>query len=124
LYGKIQKAKGFEIYGISLDTEKKQLAKKQLQQMIQKWIHVIDTEGNTAGEWNVNFIPNLYLLDKNRKDYFHRCFPRRAGRLAAKAFALKLLYYFVAFYYKPQASNNENYYACLLYIIPPLIHFI
>jgi hypothetical protein len=31
------------------------------------WIHVNDSKGEVASKWNVMYIPNTYLLDKNGK---------------------------------------------------------
>ncbi len=60
------KNKGFEIYGISLDTDKSNWKKAVLKDNI-KCLQVIDTEGEVANEWNINYIPNTFLLDKNGK---------------------------------------------------------
>lgn len=60
------KDKGFEIYGISLDENKNQWQKAVAEDGTQ-WLHVIDTEGNVATQWKVQYIPNAYLLDKQGK---------------------------------------------------------
>lgn len=57
------KPKGFEIYGISLDTDltdwKQAIASDKI-----NWLHVIDTTGEVALKWDVNYIPNSFLLDR------------------------------------------------------------
>jgi len=58
------KDKGFEIYGISLDTEKDSWKKAIFEDGI-KWSQVIDIEGNVATKWQVQYIPTSYLLDKS-----------------------------------------------------------
>lgn len=60
------KNKGLEIYGISLDNNRDDW-KQALEEDRTPWVHVIDTEGKTAGQWAVNFIPSSFLLDKNGK---------------------------------------------------------
>jgi peroxiredoxin len=63
------KNKGFEIYGVSLDENhaawKKAIAKDKI-----TWKQIIDDGGwnaKTAIDWNVNAIPNNYLIDKKGK---------------------------------------------------------
>ena len=57
------KSKGFEIYGISLDTDltdwKQAIASDKI-----NWLHVVDTTGEVALKWDVNYIPNSFLLDR------------------------------------------------------------
>jgi peroxiredoxin len=65
LYGKYQ-AKGFEIYGISVD-EDKFAWKTAVKQDKINWLHVNDDKGTVANKWNVMYIPNTYLLDKTGK---------------------------------------------------------
>ncbi len=60
------KKKGFEIYAISLDADKNDW-KRAIFEDNTKWLHVIDPEGKIATEWNVRFIPNTFLLDKEGK---------------------------------------------------------
>lgn len=60
------KSKGFEIYGISLDTDDFSWKKAVFDEGI-KWMQVLDKSGETAGTWNVNYIPNTFLLDKTGK---------------------------------------------------------
>jgi peroxiredoxin len=60
------KAKGFEIYGISLDTDAASWKDAVKQDGI-IWLQVLDANGETAGVWNVNYIPNTFLLDKTGK---------------------------------------------------------
>ena len=54
------------MYGISVDedaTDWKQAVKEDAT----KWVHVNDAKGDIAGLWNVNYIPNTYLIDKTGK---------------------------------------------------------
>ena len=60
------KVKGFEIYGISLDTDEYSWKKAVFDEGI-KWLQVLDKTGETAGIWNVNYIPNTFLLDRTGK---------------------------------------------------------
>lgn len=60
------KSKGFEIYGISLDTDKDDWGVAVKQDKV-TWPQVIDVTGKTAGDWNVNYIPNVFLLNKEGK---------------------------------------------------------
>ena len=64
-YAKYQ-SKGFEIFGVSLDSDKNDW-KQALKEDNINWIHVNDSRGNVAGIWNVMYIPNVFLLDKNGK---------------------------------------------------------
>ena len=59
------KDKGFEVYGVSLDTNK-EAWEKAIQQHGLHWIHVSSLKGNDAvtREYNVSGIPCTYLLDK------------------------------------------------------------
>jgi peroxiredoxin len=65
LYQKYQ-SKGFEIYGVSLD-EDKFAWKMAIKEDKINWIHVNDSKGEVAGKWNVMYIPNTFLLDKDGK---------------------------------------------------------
>jgi len=60
------KPKGLEIYGISLDNDADDW-KHAIKQNGIPWLQVIDTTGDIAGKWNVNYIPNTFLLDKTGK---------------------------------------------------------
>lgn len=60
------KSKGFEIYGVSLDTYKSDW-KNAIKQETIPWLQVIDTKGDIAGVYDVNYIPNTFLLDKTGK---------------------------------------------------------
>lgn len=68
LYDKY-KAKGFEIFGVSLDQDwadwKKAIVKDKI-----TWVQVIDNGGwdaPTAIHWGINAIPTSYLIDQNGK---------------------------------------------------------
>ena len=65
MYDKFQ-SKGFEIYGVSLDADKFAW-KMAIKEDHINWIHVNDASGAVAGPWNVNYIPNTFLLDKDGK---------------------------------------------------------
>ena len=58
------KPKGFEIYGVSLDTDTDSWKQAVATDKV-NWLHVIDTSGTVAGEWNINYIPFSFLLDKS-----------------------------------------------------------
>ncbi|WP_158559168.1 TlpA family protein disulfide reductase [Deminuibacter soli] len=60
------KSKGFEIYGISLD-ESAAPWKRAVKEDGTSWIHVLDTQGRTAQQFNVQYIPTSYLIDKEGK---------------------------------------------------------
>lgn len=60
------KSNGFEIYGISLDSETDSW-NEAVKQFSIPWLQVIDTSGEIAGVWNVNYIPTTFLLDKTGK---------------------------------------------------------
>jgi len=64
-YEKYQ-SKGFEIYGVSLDADKFAW-KMAIKEDHVTWVHVNDAKGSVAGVWNVEYIPNTYLLDKDGK---------------------------------------------------------
>ena len=64
-YAKYQ-SKGLEIYGISVDNESADW-KQAIKDDRTTWIHVNDAKGDVAALWNVNYIPNTYLLDKEGK---------------------------------------------------------
>jgi len=60
------KEKGFEIYGVSVDADEFSWKKAVYDEGI-KWLQVLDKSGETASSWNVNYIPNTFLLDKTGK---------------------------------------------------------
>jgi len=63
------KAKGFEIFGVSLDDDKSKWRKAIKKDNI-KWLQVNDGGGwdaETAVRWNINAIPTSYLIDKKGK---------------------------------------------------------
>jgi len=68
LYDKY-KAKGFEVYGVSIDNKKKDWIKAIAQDKI-TYAQVNDKAGwysKTAEKYGVNAIPNTFLLDKTGK---------------------------------------------------------
>ena len=61
------KAKGFEIFGVSLDDDKDKWANAIKKDKI-SWLQVNDGGGwnaQTAIQWGINAIPTSYLIDKN-----------------------------------------------------------
>lgn len=60
------KAKGFEIYGVSLDNYSEEWV-TAIKEDKTTWPHVLDATGETATSWNVNYIPSTFLLDKTGK---------------------------------------------------------
>lgn len=65
LYDKY-KAKGFEIFSVSLDESKKDWQKAITKQKI-KWVQVNDPRGweaQTALRWNISQLPTTYLINK------------------------------------------------------------
>jgi peroxiredoxin len=68
LYPKF-KEKGFEIFSVSLDVDKKHWTKAIAKDKI-KWLQVMDGGGwdaKTVIQWNINAIPTSYLIDKEGK---------------------------------------------------------
>lgn len=65
LYDKYRE-KGFEIYGISVDSDKKAWLKAIRKDEI-KWTQVNDKKGSTstAYQWGIYALPTSFLLDKN-----------------------------------------------------------
>ncbi len=66
LYSKY-KSKGFEIFGVSLDQNKKDWVKAIAKDKI-SWPQVIDDRGweaQTAIDWNIYQIPTSYLINKD-----------------------------------------------------------
>ncbi len=68
LYPKF-KAKGFEIFSVSLDEEKKNWTRAISKDKI-SWLQVIDPRGwdaQTAINWNISALPTSFLIDKDGK---------------------------------------------------------
>ena len=60
------KSKGFEIYSVSIDTEKDEWVKAIRQDKI-KWLQVNDPgkwDAKTAIDWNIYGLPTTFLIDK------------------------------------------------------------
>jgi len=57
------KGKGLEVYAVSLDTEKKDWV-KAIKEDATTWLHVIDADNAIGKKWEIQYIPNTYLLDK------------------------------------------------------------
>lgn len=66
LYDKY-KAQGFEIFGVSLDEEKRDWEKAILKDKI-AWLQVNDPRGSwnakTAADWNISVLPTSFLINK------------------------------------------------------------
>jgi glutathione peroxidase-family protein len=63
------KAKGFEIFSVSIDDDKSKW-KNAIKKDKINWLQVNDTGGwdaKTAVKWNINAIPTSYLIDKKGK---------------------------------------------------------
>lgn len=63
------KAKGFEIFSVSIDDDKNKWANAIKKDKI-NWLQVNDAGGwdaKTAVKWNINAIPTSYLIDKKGK---------------------------------------------------------
>lgn len=60
------KDKGFEIYGVSLDADAAAW-KRAIKTDGITWTQVNDAPGKVAGDWNINYIPQTYLIDKTGK---------------------------------------------------------
>ena len=62
------KSKGFEIFGVSLDEEKKAWEKAIAKDKI-GWLQVNDPRGSwnatTAADWNISALPTSFLINKN-----------------------------------------------------------
>lgn len=82
LYSKY-KSKGFEVYGISLDDNIANW-KRAVKEDDTPWIHVIDTEGRTAGQFNVQYIPTSFLVDQTGKVVAVNAEPDALEKLLAK----------------------------------------
>jgi len=65
LYAKYSQ-QGFEIFSISVDQNKTAWL-QAIEEDNTKWTHVIDKGGLLANSWNVAYIPNTFLLNKDRK---------------------------------------------------------
>ncbi len=59
----LYKEKGFEIYGISLDVYKNKWL-QALKEDDTKWLHVIDINGDVASTWDVVYIPETILINR------------------------------------------------------------
>jgi thiol-disulfide isomerase/thioredoxin len=61
------KAQGFEIFGVSLDEEKKDWQKAIIKDKI-AWLQVNDPRGSwnakTAADWNISVLPTSFLINK------------------------------------------------------------
>jgi len=62
IYGKF-KDKGLEVYAVSVDTEKKDW-EKAIQEDGTSWIQVLDGDNAVSKKWQIEYIPNTYLIDK------------------------------------------------------------
>lgn len=62
LYNKF-KDKGLEVYAVSVDTEKKDW-EKAIQEDGTTWIQVLDADNAVSKKWQIEYIPNTYLVDK------------------------------------------------------------
>ena len=60
------KGKGLEVYAVSLDQEKKDW-KKAITEDATTWIHVIDIDNAVGVKWQIQYIPNTFLIDKDGK---------------------------------------------------------
>lgn len=60
------KNKGFEVFGISVDSDPEDWKKAVNADKLQ-WIVVNDASGDIAVKWDVNYIPNSFLLDRQGK---------------------------------------------------------
>jgi peroxiredoxin len=65
LYAKYNQL-GFEIFSISVDQSRTDWL-QAIKEDNTKWTHVIDNGGLLANTWNVAYIPNTFLLNKERK---------------------------------------------------------
>ncbi len=65
LYAKYNQL-GFEIFSISVDQSRADWL-QAIKEDNTKWTHVIDNGGLLANTWNVAYIPNTFLLNKERK---------------------------------------------------------
>jgi thiol-disulfide isomerase/thioredoxin len=61
------KSQGFEIFGVSLDEQKKDWEKAIAKDKI-TWLQVIDPRGSwnarTAADWNISVLPTSFLINK------------------------------------------------------------
>ena len=60
------KRKGFEVYSVSVDMDPADWKAAASSEKL-NWVLVNDTSGDVAVKWDVNYIPNSFLLDKNGK---------------------------------------------------------
>lgn len=57
------KGRGFEVVGVSVDDNSKAWL-KAIQEHQLPWKQMIDTKGEVASKWDINFIPQTFLLNK------------------------------------------------------------
>ncbi|TAE70254.1 MAG: TlpA family protein disulfide reductase [Bacteroidetes bacterium] len=57
------KSKGFEVVGVSVDDNQKAWLKAIAENQL-PWKHMIDAKGEVASKWDINFIPQTFLLNK------------------------------------------------------------
>lgn len=78
------KDKGLEVYAVSLDTEKKDW-EKAIGEDATTWLHVIDIDNAVAKKWQIEYIPNTYLIDKTGKvvsvNANHNALEQQIGKL-------------------------------------------
>jgi len=60
------KDKGLEVYAVSVDTDKGEWM-KAIKDDATNWVHVIDDNNAVARSWQIQYIPNTFLLDKTGK---------------------------------------------------------
>ncbi len=65
IYDKYQ-SQGFEIYGISEDYNTNNW-KRAIKNDKINWLQVYDEDGTIANQWQINYIPSSFLLNKNGK---------------------------------------------------------
>ena len=60
------KGKGLEVYAVSVDDDKDNW-KRAIFEDGTSWIHVIDLKSEISKKWEIQYIPNTFLLDKDGK---------------------------------------------------------
>jgi len=60
------KDKGLEVYAVSVDTDKGDWL-KAIKADETSWVHVIDDNNAVARSWQIQYIPDTFLLDKTGK---------------------------------------------------------
>ncbi|MBW7952543.1 MAG: TlpA family protein disulfide reductase [Chitinophagaceae bacterium] len=65
IYDKYQ-SQGFEIYGISEDYNTNNW-KRAIKNDKINWLQVYDEDGTIANQWQINYLPSNFLLNKNGK---------------------------------------------------------